>query len=174
VAYKSGDDGKPGEDESGTAEPGSGPVDLPRLFADLVRCETRLYNALNDRLRERHGIVTSQFEFLRYLGAHPGARVADVAAEFAIGIGATSKGADRLEQQGWLRRTPNPADRRSSLLSLTEAGARLAEAAGATFEERLAELFADALEGSAWPAAAQGLARLRSVLERDQAGMPTG
>ena len=46
----------------------------PGLFDDLVRCETRLYNALNDRLRERHGIVTSQFEFLHYLRERPGAR----------------------------------------------------------------------------------------------------
>jgi MarR family multiple antibiotic resistance transcriptional regulator len=40
-------------------------MDVPSFFADLVRCETRLYNALNVRLRERHGIVTSQFESLR-------------------------------------------------------------------------------------------------------------
>jgi MarR family multiple antibiotic resistance transcriptional regulator len=40
-------------------------VDLSGFFSDLVRCETRLYNALNDRLHERHGIVTSQFEALR-------------------------------------------------------------------------------------------------------------
>src|ERR1700761_1799910 len=106
-----------------------GPIDLPGFFADLVRCETRLYNALNDRLRERHGIVTSQFEFLRYLRDHPGARVADVAAEFAIGIGATSKGADRLERNGWVTRQPNPSDRRSSLLALTSDGRRLADAA---------------------------------------------
>jgi MarR family multiple antibiotic resistance transcriptional regulator len=149
-------------------------VDLPGFFSDLVRCETRLYNALNDSLRERHGIVTSQFEFLRYLRDHPGARVADVAAEFAIGIGATSKGADRLERQGWVAREPNPSDRRSSLLVLTDDGLRLAIAAEATFTERLAELTADALEVPSITAAAQVLAQLRSVLERDQIGMPTG
>ena len=49
-----------------------GTVDLPGFFSDLVRCETCLYNALNDGLRERHGIVTSQFEALRYLRDHPG------------------------------------------------------------------------------------------------------
>lgn len=71
-------------------------VSLPGFFADLVRCETRLYNALSDRLRERHGIVMSQFEFLRCLRDRPGSRVADLAAEFAIGIGATSKGRPTL------------------------------------------------------------------------------
>ncbi|ASQ99776.1 MULTISPECIES: MarR family winged helix-turn-helix transcriptional regulator [Streptomyces] len=149
-------------------------VDLPGFFADLVRCETRLYNALNDRLRERHGIVTSQFEFLRYLRDHPESRVADLAAEFAVGIGATSKGVDRLQRHGWVARQPNPSDRRSSLLALTDDGLQLVDAAEGTFTERLAELIADALKASPVTAAAQALSELRSVLERDQIGTPTG
>jgi DNA-binding MarR family transcriptional regulator len=149
-------------------------IDLPGFFADLVRCETRLYNALNDRLRDRHGIVTSQFEALRYLRDHPGARVADLAAEFAIGIGATSKSVDRLEKQGWAVRQPNPADRRSSLLALTDAGTRLVDAAEKTFAEGLAELIGGTLDGSSVSAAARALAALRSGLEREQIGVPTG
>ncbi|MEC3976863.1 MarR family winged helix-turn-helix transcriptional regulator [Amycolatopsis sp. H20-H5] len=149
-------------------------ADVPQLFADLVRCETRLYNALNDRLRERHGIVTSQFEFLRYLRDHPGSRVADIAAEFAIGIGATSKGIDRLEKQGWVLRRPNPSDRRSSLLALTDHGRGLADAAEVTFTERTSELIKSALPPHQVAATAQALTLLRSALERDQTGMPTG
>ncbi|MEV7129164.1 MarR family transcriptional regulator [Streptomyces sp. NPDC093260] len=151
-----------------------GTVDLPGLFADLVRCETRLYNALNDRLRERHGIVTSQFEALRYLRDHPGSRVADLAAEFAIGIGATSKAIDRLEKQGWAARQPNPADRRSSLLALTDNGTQLVEAAERTFTAEVARLIGGTLDNSSATAAAQALSKLRSVLERNQIGTPTG
>jgi DNA-binding MarR family transcriptional regulator len=149
-------------------------VDLPGFFSDLVRCETRLYDARNDRLRERHGIVTSQFEALRYLRDHPGSRVADVAAEFAIGIGATSKVVDRLEARGWAARQPNPSDRRSSLPALTDDGRRLVDVAEGTFGERLAELIAGALDTPPITATAQALAQLRSVLERDQIGIPTG
>jgi MarR family transcriptional regulator, multiple antibiotic resistance protein MarR len=144
------------------------------FFADLVRCETRLYNALNDSLREEHGIVTSQFEFLRYLRDHPGSRVADLAAEFAVGIGATSKGVDRLERHGWVARRPNLLDRRSSLLAVTEDGLQLVDTAERTVTERLAELIADVLEASSLTAAGQALSELRSVLERDQIGTPTG
>lgn len=144
------------------------------LFADLVRCETRLYNALNDRLRAQHGIVTSQYEFLRYLRVHPESRVADLAAEFAIGIGATSKGVDRLERHGWVARLPNPADRRSSLLVLTEDGALLADAAEQTFTDRVTELVEAALGHARVAAGAEVLALLRAALERDQIGMPTG
>ncbi|MEV0275469.1 MarR family transcriptional regulator [Streptomyces sp. NPDC050610] len=151
-----------------------GAADLPAFFADLVRCETRLYNALNDRLRDRHGIVTSQFEFLRHLRDHPGSRVADLAAEFAIGIGATSKGVDRLEKRGWAVRQPNPADRRSSLLALTDDGSRLADAAEATVAEALAELIGGTLDGPSGAAVLLAISQLRSALERDQIGMPTG
>jgi MarR family multiple antibiotic resistance transcriptional regulator len=149
-------------------------IDLLGFFADLVRCETRVYNALSDRLRERHGIVTSQFEFLRYLRDHPGSRVADLAAEFAVGIGATSKGVDRLERHGWVARRPNLLDRRSSLLAVTEDGLQLVDTAERTVTERLAELIADVLEASSLTAAGQALSELRSVLERDQIGTPTG
>ncbi|WP_407700673.1 MarR family winged helix-turn-helix transcriptional regulator [Streptomyces endophyticus] len=151
-----------------------GIADLQGFFADLVRCETRLYNALNDRLRERHEIVTSQFEFLRFLREHPGARVADLAAEFAIGVGATSKSADRLEKQGWIVRQANPADRRSSLLALTDDGSQLLDAAEATFIAGLSELVQGALDQSTTTAVARALRRLRSALERDQVGSPTG
>ncbi|MFJ9846495.1 MarR family winged helix-turn-helix transcriptional regulator [Kitasatospora sp. NPDC101155] len=155
------------------ARPSLGPG-LPDLFADLVRCETRLYNALNDRLRERHGIVTSQYEFLSYLRDHPGCRVADLAAEFAIGVGATSKGIDRLEKQGWAARQPNPSDRRSSLLALTDDGARLVDAAERTFTGALAELLGAALDGPSASALARALATLRSALEHGRIGTPTG
>ncbi|MEU3411741.1 MarR family transcriptional regulator [Streptomyces sp. NPDC006658] len=149
-------------------------IDLPGFFSDLVRCETRLYNALNDRLRERHAIVTSQFEALRYLRDHPGSRVADLAAEFAIGVGAASKSVDRLERQGWLVRQPNPSDRRSSLLALTDDGSRLVDAAEQTFGGVLAELLGDTLRGPSATAVVHVVAKLRSVLERDQIGTPTG
>ncbi|MDH6706707.1 MarR family multiple antibiotic resistance transcriptional regulator [Kitasatospora sp. MAA19] len=149
-------------------------ADFSELFADLVRCETRLYHALGERLRERHGIVTSQYEFLSYLRDHPGCRVADLAAEFAIGVGATSKGIDRLEKQGWAARRPNPADRRSSLLALTDDGARLVAEAERTFTDGLAELLGGALDEPALTALGRALATLRAALERDQVGTPAG
>lgn len=145
-----------------------------RFFDDLVRCETRLYNTLNDRLRDEHGIVTSQFELIRYLRDHPDSRVADLAAEFAVGIGAISKGADRLEAHGWVRRLPNPADRRSSLLALTESGAKLVDAAEQTFRGRVDELVAGVLDPVQLAAATGALSALRRTLEGNRIGTPVG
>lgn len=157
-----------------TSKCGDDEIDLTIFFADLVRCETRLYNALNDCLRERHGIVTSQFESLRFLRDQPCSRVADLAAEFAVGVGATSKGVDRLEKQGWVVRQPNPSDRRSSLLALTADGSKLVDAAEATFIEGLAELIGDTLGETSGAAAARAISKLRFALERNQIGTPTG
>ncbi|WP_236718144.1 MarR family winged helix-turn-helix transcriptional regulator [Actinoplanes sp. TFC3] len=144
------------------------------VFGHLVRCETRLYNALNETLRDAHGIVASQFEFLVHLRDHPGSRVADLAEHFVIGVGATSKGVGRLEARGWVRRVSNPADGRSLLLELTPSGAKLTDAAEATFKRYLVERIEKALEPEQIKAAAVALAQLRAALERDNIGTPAG
>lgn len=145
-----------------------------QLFDHLVRCETRIYNALNERFKAAHGIVASQFEFLRYLQRHPQSRVADLAVNFAIGIGATSKGIDRLETRGWVRRVPNPEDRRSSLVELTPAGRDLAEGAEETFREQLEELIGSVVSGDQAAAVIAVLAALRGELEERNVGLPAG
>jgi MarR family multiple antibiotic resistance transcriptional regulator len=151
-----------------------GPSPAGPFFDDLVRCETRLYNALNDRLRENHGLVTSQLELLRFVGRHPGTRVADVAETFAIGIGASSKGLDRVERLGWVRRVPHPTDRRSSLVELTDAGTRLVEQAEVTFTEVLEVLVGGVAAADELAATGAFLRRLRTSLEAGRVGLPTG
>jgi len=76
---------------------------------------------------------------LRMVSARGGtARVQDIATDLQITVGATSKLVDRLEADGTARRVPNPNDRRSSLISLTDEGASLLDAGMATVEEVLA------------------------------------
>ena len=145
-----------------------------QLFDHLVRCETRLYNALGERLKAAHGIAASQFEFLQYLERHPRCRVADLAANFAAGIGSSSKSVDRLEARGWVRRLPNPDDRRSSLLELTPSGRDLVRAAEKTFRAELTALLAPAIGKDEIDALLPVFAALREGLERRNAGLPTG
>ena len=150
-------------------------TDVAQVFADLVRYETRLYNTLNARLRSAHGLTTSQYEFLRAIGAHAGrCRVNDLAEEFAIAVGATSKSMDRLEAAGWIDRRPNPDNRRSSLLALTEEGRRLVDAATPTFDEALRELLSDPLATDSLDHLAAALAHLRGGMERARIGRPAG
>jgi len=149
-------------------------TDLAQVFSDLVRYETRLYNALGGRLQAEHGIGTSQYEFLRLIGGREGCRVIDVAHEVAVAVGAISKGIDRLEAAGWVRRRPNPANRRSSLLELTEDGRRLLDEATMTFEAGLRTWMAEPLTGPALDQLAEALAVLRKTVQDARAGTPAG
>ena len=133
--------------------------DLVQLFDSLVRVETRLYNAVSDALRREHGIVATQYEFLRYFRDHPDSRIADTAANFAAGVGAISKGVDRLATLGWVDRRPNPADGRSVLVSLTDAGA---------------ELVAGSLDDDQVEAVGALFRTLRTRLEHQGIGTPVG
>ena len=104
-------------------------ADLPRIYHDIVRFETELWAAVDARLRQDCGLPLTSFEIMQLVGRHPGRRVQDIAAEFAITVGGTSKVVDRIEAAGHCRRVPNPTDRRSALIELTAAGAeKLAEA----------------------------------------------
>jgi MarR family multiple antibiotic resistance transcriptional regulator len=149
-------------------------IDLARVFADLVRYETRLYNVLNERLRAGHGISTSQYEFLRLIGGNDQCRVNDLAREVAITVGATSKGVDRLEAAGWVERRPNPRNRRSSLLALTPAGRELLDAATPTVDQGLRDWLGDRLSAKALDQLGTTLAGLRHAMEEARAGVPTG
>lgn len=146
--------------------------DLAAFFDHLVRCETRLYNALNETLRAEHGLAASQFEMLRHLGTHPGARVIDIAETFAAGVGAISKGVDRLVDRGWVRRHPNPADGRSSLVSLTEEGRRVVDDAESVFRGLLEDLIP--IPPERLGPVTSALAELRRSLEAAKAGIPVG
>ncbi len=137
-------------------------TDLAALFNDLVRLETRVYNAIDARLRADHELPLGQYEFLRFIAAHGTCRVYDLAQEMAITVGATSKAVDRLEAAGRVRRTANPDDRRSSLLALTDAGEQVLAAATPTFESELTTWF-----GSVLPAESlDQLATILSILRR--------
>src|SRR5580700_1462849 len=62
----------------------AGHVAFDTVFTDLVRAETRLYNAVAERVKAEAGVAAGHFEALRYIRDHPDARVADLASTFAI------------------------------------------------------------------------------------------
>lgn len=156
----------------GTASAGS--VALDTVFGDLVRVETRLYNAVAERVKSESEIGAGYFELLRYVRDHPDARVGDLASAFALGVGATSKIVDRLEKQGWLRRRPNPANRRSSLLTLTRAGKTVVSRAEPVWQAAIEEILGGTVTSDELTALGRVLAALRSDLERRQLGLPAG
>jgi DNA-binding MarR family transcriptional regulator len=149
-------------------------VAFDTVFTDLIRVETRLYNAVAERVKAEAGVGAGHFEALRYVRDHPGARVADLACAFAIGVGTTSKIADRLEKEGWLERRPNPANRRSSLLALTAAGESVVSRTEPAWQAAIQEILGGAVTREELTALSLALSALRSDLERRHLGLPAG
>ncbi|MER7487605.1 MarR family winged helix-turn-helix transcriptional regulator [Streptomyces sp. NPDC126497] len=144
---------------------------ITSIFADLVRVETRLYNAVNARLRAERGLGLGQFEFLEVIDRVPGCRVLDLVGELAITVGAVSKAVDRLVAAGWCLRVAHPQDRRSSVLRLTSEGEEQLAASRPVVESELL-----ALTGAVPPGdltrVASTLAALRATLEAGSHGRP--
>ncbi len=111
--------------------------DLVRLFSDLVRLETELWDAVDARLRADCDLTLGRFDTMRVIARTPSCRVLDVAAGLSITVGGASKMVDRIEAAGHCRRRPHPDDRRSSIVELTPEGAAVLAAAEATVEGEL-------------------------------------
>ncbi|WP_329177769.1 MarR family winged helix-turn-helix transcriptional regulator [Streptomyces sp. NBC_01477] len=142
---------------------------VTRVFTDLVRVETRLYNSLSARLSSELGLSLGQFELMEIIERVPGCRVLDIAREVGITVGATSKAVDRLEAAGWCVRSAHPHDRRSSLLALTPEGAHLLARSRPEVERGLAALTA-AVPAAELDRMGAVLATLRTALERGPEG----
>ncbi|MFD7084817.1 MarR family winged helix-turn-helix transcriptional regulator [Streptomyces sp. NPDC002181] len=139
------------------------------IFTDLVRVETRLYNAVNNRLQAERGLSLGQFEFLEIIDRVPGCRVLDIVGEVAITVGAVSKAVDRLVAAGWCLRVAHPQDRRSSVLRLTSEGETQLSAARPVVESELASLTATVAPDDL-ARIASTLATLRTNLEAGSTG----
>jgi len=134
-------------------------VDLYALFGDLVRLETAMWNRVEARLTEKHGLPLAWMEVMHVVSTTPGCRVLDIAEALFITVGGASKVVDKVESAGWCRRVPNPSDGRSNLLELTASGRHVLDAARRTFGEAL-----EVYLGAAAPTAE--LAQLASTLGR--------
>ena len=145
-----------------------GPVasDLRGLFNDFIRFEIELWNAVDARLKTESGLPLTHFEPMAVMDKIPGCRVYDIANELGITTGGTSKLVDRIEASGYCRRLPNPDDRRSSLLELTEEGRRLFVTAGAAFDDELQRRLGSALPERTLRQFASTLTRLRAASQR--------
>ncbi|MGW4461745.1 MarR family winged helix-turn-helix transcriptional regulator [Micromonospora sp. NPDC004704] len=121
-------------------------MNLKQLFTELVRLETEMWNAVDQRLRAEFDLPLGRYDLMQVISRTEGCRVYDLAREVSITVGAASKSVDRIEANGLCVRRPHPEDRRSSIIELTPAGESLLAKATATVENEL-----DVRLGSALP-----------------------
>ena len=104
----------------------------------LASALVRLPAALDAQLRRDAGISHFEYQVLALLSEAPGRtlRMSELATLAEGSLPRLSQVVARLEQRGWVRRTPDPADGRYTLATLTDQGqAKVTEAAPGHVEE---------------------------------------
>jgi DNA-binding MarR family transcriptional regulator len=109
---------------------------------DLFSLEIVLWDRMNTRLKEHHGLSLAFFETLYFIGQTPegSMRIGDLARALRITVWATSKLVDRVEAGGLIRRELDADDRRASRVVLTDAGRQSLAEASTTYTAELASL----------------------------------
>lgn len=129
---------------------------------DAARLLRRRFEARGSK----HGLSSSQWRALVYLmrnGGSPQARLAEFLEVEPISI---SRLLDRMEQGGWVKRSPDPQDRRVRLVYATEqaktAYGKVKDLAGDVYDEALAG-FDEAQRAALMAGLAQVVANLQDV-----------
>ena len=142
-------------------------LDLPDgdddLLGHVVRLEILVGQVL-DRITTAHGISAADYLVLGVVRRSPHRRSAPTAICEVLGrtTGGMSLTLDRLERAGWVRRLPDPSDRRRIVVEATESGSALAASVNADLHVWESALGADAGERVALSGA---LARLTHLIE---------
>jgi DNA-binding MarR family transcriptional regulator len=96
--------------------------------APLVRLISRSFKLVRARLQEEldeHGVHAGQDYLLEVLWHEDGLSVGEIAERLHIEVPTVVKTAQRMEAAGLVRRELDPADRRRSLIVLTDRGREL-------------------------------------------------
>jgi len=93
-------------------------------WVSLLATVSLLEAALDRQLQRDSGMPHAYYQILAMLSETPGRslRMTDLAGLTQSSQSRLSHAVSRLETNGWVRRTPCPNDRRSTLAQLTEAG----------------------------------------------------
>ena len=142
-----------------------------RLLTEAV---TRLRRALRSSIRTDYPWETlpmAQVELLQVLGEHSPARVSDLAARRRLAQSTVSGLIGQMINAGLVARDVDPADRRASVVTLTDTG-RDQLAAWTTAHERRMDAALAALDDTSRAAIANALPALFQLAEK--LGDPTG
>ena len=96
-------------------------MDLDRSFGFLVHDVARLFaRRFNQRALLFLGLTGAQCKVLGYLARNEGINQSGLADLLEIKPMALVRQVDRMEEDGWIERRPDPGDRRAHRLVLTE------------------------------------------------------
>jgi MarR family transcriptional regulator, transcriptional regulator for hemolysin len=114
-----------------------------RSFDFLVHEVARLFTRrFNERALHALGLTRAQCRLLRYLAGHEGINQAGLADLLEIKPMTLVRQIDRMAEDGWVERRPDPSDRRARLLVLTDKARPVAAAIRGVAHEVRGEAFA--------------------------------
>ena len=116
------------------------PVDSS-LFFKLVRVVNLTARPFQETVGKANHLTLNEWRAMVVLASHPGVAAAEVAELTGLDKMAISRAIAGLDGAGRLRKAPDPADQRRSLLFLSAEGQRLFAKVGRSAKKREAELF---------------------------------
>ena len=141
------------------------------VLATVVRTGTSLMQAIERSMLATFGVPQTLLNSLAVIdGADGPLTPSEIGERTLVSSGTVTGTLDQLEYRGWVRRLPNPGDRRSVLVEITDEGRRITDQllpgirtleqamlAGLTTNElnTLMKLLAKVLDGAATLAAAE-------------------
>ncbi|MGJ5618778.1 MarR family winged helix-turn-helix transcriptional regulator [Sulfitobacter sp. MF3-043] len=126
----------------------NGPKDRLRLWLRLLKVVRGIEGQLRENLRQDFATTLPRFDMLAALSRHPeGLKMSRLSGVLRVSNGNVTGIADRLADEGLVKRVPVPGDRRAIILRLTQAGevefARQAAAHEAWIDQMLASVSAE-------------------------------
>src|ERR1700749_3899083 len=98
-------------------------IDDPALAARF-RQFVGLARRIEDRMMKAEGVSLAQSMFLEVIQQTPQARWSDIASVLDYSPRTVTEAVDALERDGLIKRSPDPADRRARILTITPKGTR--------------------------------------------------
>ena len=98
---------------------------LPPSLGRMLNFATGATNRLCQNLLQPHGLMLAQWVVLSALWRRDGLPMSEIARYSGNNLPAASRIVDRMAENGLVRRAPDPANRRTVRVHLTEAGRAL-------------------------------------------------
>ncbi len=115
-----------------------------RLWLRIVSCSQMVEQEIRTMLRETFDTTLPRFELMSALDSVPeGLSMGELSSWLMVTKGNVTGIAERLSEDGFIKRTPAPTDRRSFCVTLTPQGRALYREMKQEYESLLDKLFAD-------------------------------
>ena len=100
-----------------------------RAWSRLAGGSRAMFNALDRQLRDESGMSHDDYQILSRLHRTPARalRMSELAAEVGFSPSRLSHAVRRMEEEGWIERTPSEIDRRGTEARLTDLGVKVVE-----------------------------------------------